>query len=401
MAHLLPVSACPLGRQAPCGLRSRPSTSSFHIPFRLFLLLLTMILQVRTVSDDSKVKRPVTMNNPNDEPSKSTTPAAATAARPSTVPTRSKGGSTKRGKSKKTPATHAAAAGQMKEADAKNPAPCKASATKVQVKPPPPGGAAKGAAAGAVPPATAVVINDSVAATVRALLETDLVSETGATKVGALRALAGYFRPVKEGSPADKRWEPFRRAVVQANGCRKVLDVLHQELAKTGASGGGGNPGPNRDVVGAALRFLESWNAHSPEHRADASRHGGALAIVGAMRAFPYNSEIQRKALACIRNVAVEDAGAGPRLRALVEADAMLQVSRAMMAHPRDVELRTLSIRILGRLREHGGDRIYDLYKSEAGEYLSMLCFMYGESDDPEDEELEYILRELVLEMLE
>jgi hypothetical protein len=389
--------------------RSTGSLRSSIPPVRLIIhillfvfcpLLLIVILQDRTVSDASKVKRSVTMNNPNDETNKSTT-SAATTARPSTVPTRSKGGSTKSGKSKKPPATHAAA-GQLKEADAKNPAPSNPSAPKVQVKPPPPGGAAKGAAARAVPPATAVVVDDSVAATVRALLETDLASETGPTKVVALRALAGYFRPVKEGSPADKRWEPFRRAAVQENGCRKVLDVLHQELAKTGASGGGGGtPGPNRDAVGAALRFLESWNARSPEHRTDASRHGGARAIVGAMRAFPYNSAIQRKALACIRTVAVEDAGAGPRLRALVEADAMLQVSRAMMAHPRDVELRTLSIRILGRLREHGNDRIYDLYKSEAGEYLSMLCFMYGESDDPEDEELEYILRELVLEMLE
>jgi hypothetical protein len=73
-----------------------------------------------------------------------------------------------------------------------------------------------------------------------------------------------------------------------------------------------------------------------------------------------------------------------------------------MVAHPHDAWLREMSIRILGRLQEHGGDdRIFDLYKSGAGKFLSELYDQYAETDEPDSDLLAYILSELVLQMLE
>jgi hypothetical protein len=352
-------------------------------------------LQNKKVSYDSKGKGSVTMNTANNSKKSTTASAAAAlaalAARPSTVPPPA----AKRGKKAKAQPTRGA--GQGKEAEAKDPSPPEVQA-KQPPPPPPPSVAAQGAGE-AVPPAKAVVVDD-VTKSVRELLETDLASESPtATKVGALRALAGHFRPTIEGSPAYARRYGSVRAVAQGDGCRKVLDVLRQELAKTGGRDAAGRP--NRDVALGALRFLENWNGFSTEHRSDTSRHGGAAAIVGAMRAFPTSKGVQLRSLMCIRSLIAEDAGTERRLRELVEADAMLQASRAMQAHPRDLGLREVAIRILGCLREHGGDRVYDLYRSDAYPYLEWLCYTMFESDEPNSEELEFILRELVLQMLE
>jgi hypothetical protein len=205
---------------------------------------------------------------------------------------------------------------------------------------------------------------------VRALLEDNLIGKPDAVKLKTLVTLVHLYSRTKS---RNVEKDEYRRAIVEWDGCRKVLAVLRQELDR-------GSEQANGLVVQASLRFLQLWNFYF-DLRAQMMQLDGVGTVARSMKAFHSQYHIIANAVMCLYNLTCgEDA---PRLRRLVEEGCIPLLTHALPALKNKLNTKKLAVLALERLsRVSAAHQLEAMADANVLEALSEVYHSTKDSDE-------------------